>query len=131
MVKDIRWRYLIFHLHTPSNPRIESIKNALKKHLRSFLGVQGLSRAPFKLIMYDEHNKLGIIRCPHNAVTIIRAALALLDSIDGESASIHIAKSTGTLKKARILTKEIAEKLKSYWSELEVGMKKPSQATES
>jgi len=131
MVKDVRWRYLIFHLHTPSNPKTENVKNTLKRHLRSFLGIYGLSRAPLKFMMYDEVNKLGIIRCPHNTVVTIRAALALLNNVDGQSASIHIAKSTGTLRKARALVKEIAEKLKSYWSELEVGMKKPSQATES
>ncbi|MHC1600759.1 MAG: Rpp14/Pop5 family protein [Candidatus Nezhaarchaeales archaeon] len=131
MVKDVRWRYLIFHLHTPSNPKPENIKSTLKKHLRTFLGIHGLSKSPFKLMIYDEQNKLGIIRCPHTSVIAMRAALALLNNIDGEPSSIHIVKSTGTFKKARTLAKEIAEKLKSHWGELEMGMKKPSQATES
>lgn len=130
MVRRIRWRYLIFHVHTPSNPKLEDVVNAMKKYLRAFLGIQGLSDVFFKLIMYDDNNKLGIIKCPHFSVMRIRAALALMRSINGMPSSMHIVRSTGTLKKAKALVNEISERLKSHWRELEVGMKKPSQATE-
>ncbi|MEM0232950.1 MAG: Rpp14/Pop5 family protein [Candidatus Nezhaarchaeales archaeon] len=131
MVKEVRWRYIIFHLHSPLSLKVEELNNVLKKHLRSFLGSYGLSKNPFKLIMYDEKSKLGILRCPHKSLEVISLGLALLSSIGGVSSAIHVARVTGTLKKARSITLELAEKLKSYWEELEVGMKKPSQATET
>ncbi|MDH5815772.1 MAG: Rpp14/Pop5 family protein [Candidatus Nezhaarchaeota archaeon] len=131
MVKEVRWRYIVFHLHSPLSPKVEELDSVLRKHIKSFLGSYGLSKNPFKLIMYDEKSKLGILRCPHKSLEVIRLALALLHSIGGMPSAIHVAKVSGTLKKARSITLELAEKLKSYWEELEAGMKKPSQATET
>ncbi len=95
-----------------------------------FLGTLGMAKHSIMIMSYDEMQKLGVIRCSHDAVTLIRAALALLNNVNGEPASLHIMKSTGTFKKAKFLLKELSEKLKSHWSELEAGMKRPSQATE-
>ena len=131
MVREVRWRYLIFHVHSPLNLKSEDLKTALKKHMKSFLGVYGLSRNTFKLMTYDEENKLGILKCAQQSLEVIRAALALLSTINGEPSAIHVMKVSGTYKKARLRAFRLAERLKSHWAELEAGMKKPSQATEA
>jgi RNase P/RNase MRP subunit POP5 len=131
MVKEVRWRYVIFHVHSPLSLKSEDLRAALKKHMRVFLGIYGLSRNLFKLMAYDEENKLGILKCAHESLEVIRAALALLSTIDGKPSAIHVMKVSGTYKKAKLRVTRLAEKLKSHWAELEAGMKKPSQATEA
>lgn len=131
MVKEVRWRYVIFHVHSPLILKLEDLKAALKRHMRAFLGTYGLSRSSFKLMTYDEESKLGILRCSHDSLETIRVALALLSTINGEPSSIHVMKVVGTYRKAKSRATQLAEKLKSYWAELEAGMKKPSQATEA
>ncbi|MCC6042072.1 MAG: Rpp14/Pop5 family protein [Candidatus Verstraetearchaeota archaeon] len=131
MVKEVRWRYVIFHVHSPLSLASEDLRAALRRHMKAFLGTYGLSRNPFKLMDYDEENKLGILKCAHESLEVIRAALALLSAINGEPSAIHVMKVSGTYKKAKSRAARLAEKLKSYWTELEAGMKKPSQATEA
>jgi len=131
MVKEVRWRYLIFHVHSPLSLKTEDLKVALKNHLRTFLGTYGLSKNPFRLMAYDEESKLGILKCPHRSLEVIKVALALLSTINGEPSAIHVVKVSGTLKKAKSKASQLAEKLKFRWNELEAGMKKPSQATEA
>jgi len=131
MVKEVRWRYVIFHVHSPLNLRVEDLRVTLKKHMRSFLGTYGLSKNPLKLMAYDEVNKVGILKCPHMSLEIIRAALALLSTINDEPLAIHVMKVSGTYKKAKLIASQLARKLKFHWAELEAGMKKPSQATEA
>ncbi|MEM4576757.1 MAG: Rpp14/Pop5 family protein [Candidatus Nezhaarchaeales archaeon] len=131
MVKEVRWRYLIIHIHSPLNLKGEDLSDILRKHFRSFLGIYGLSKHPFKIVAYNELSKIGILKCPHNSLTMIRAAIALLSSTRDGPLAAHVVRVSGTLKKARSIANRFAEKLKSYLEELESGMKKPSQATET
>jgi RNase P/RNase MRP subunit POP5 len=131
MVKEVRWRYVIFHVHSPLNLKVEDLRVTLKKHMRSFLGTYGLSKNPFKLMAYDEENKIGILKCSHTSLDIIRAALALLSAINDEPSAIHVMKVSGTYKNAKSIASRLTKKLKSYRAELEAGMKRPSQATEA
>ncbi|MDI9619931.1 MAG: Rpp14/Pop5 family protein [Candidatus Nezhaarchaeota archaeon] len=130
MVKRIRWRYLVLHVHAPLDLEARDLERSLRGHIRMFLGVYGLSRCPFKLVAYDREGKIGIVRCPHDSVEALRAALAFLSDIGGVPSSLHVVKSSGTIKKARKVVEGYVEKLKSHWALLELGMKKPSQATE-
>ncbi len=131
MVKEVRWRYVIFHVHSPLDLKAEDLRAALKKHMRSFLGIYGLSKTPLNLMAYDEESKLGILRCAHVSLEIVRAALALFSAADDKPLAFHVMKVSGTYRKARSMASRLAEKLKSHWAELEAGMKKPSQATEA
>ena len=129
-MKRVRWRYIIFHLHTTGSPSLEDVKKALKRSFRCLFGVYGLSLCQLKVISYDETSKLGVLKCPHKGVPMVRASIALLSDIAGNPSSIHVVAISGTLKRAMMRLNFASEKLKSHWREVEEGMKKPSQATE-
>lgn len=75
--------------------------DAFEQQLSLLFGVKGLSKADLRLIEYKPENMNGILRCSHNQLTQVRAALAHLTEIGGAPATIRVNRVSGTIKALR------------------------------
>jgi RNase P/RNase MRP subunit POP5 len=95
-------RYLHFEV-VCSEASEEEAKQALYAGLLAFLGEQGVALANPKLIKYDAKTRRGILRCRRDALEAVRAAVALISSVDAKRARIDVINVSGSIKKARAL----------------------------
>ena len=99
-LRKIRRRYLALKIEGVKTNARTFEKTILNSILRLF-GEYGLSKMHLNLIEFDSESNFAILRCRHNTLCMVRAAIAAIKSIDGESASIHVLGISGTLKSAR------------------------------
>jgi len=113
MVKEKRNRYVIFRIM--SSEKLDLNKYQLLKIIFSSVlklyGEVGASFIHINLIEYDANLQKGIIKCNHNALVMLRAALCIIHEINGKQAFFHIIKVTGTLKKAREILNSLPKSL--------------------
>jgi RNase P/RNase MRP subunit POP5 len=97
-VRSIKRRYLKFFLTSDLEIKSSSFLKAIQNSLIRLFGVKGLLDSNLKLITYDEKNGVGIIRCNHTSTRLVRAAIAMITHIESTPISIHVMKSSGTIK---------------------------------
>ena len=93
-------RYLVFRVLSEQVPAGEAVLEAITDSIDTLFGEFGLSRLHFIPIFYDEKKGEGIIRCDHEDVLDLRAAIAFIDQVESKPASIIISGVSGTLKAA-------------------------------
>jgi ribonuclease P/MRP protein subunit POP5 len=99
-----RRRYLVFELMSER----EIDKWALLKEIRdsvfSLYGDVGVSESKIRLMEYTKREGtdrgMGILRCAHDKVEEVRAALACIHSANEASLSIRVIGTSGTIKGA-------------------------------
>jgi ribonuclease P/MRP protein subunit POP5 len=98
-----RRRYLVFELMSER----EIDKWALLKEIRdsvfSLYGDVGVSESKIRLMEYtreDTDRGMGILRCAHDKVEEVRAALACIHSANEARLSIRVIGTSGTIKGA-------------------------------
>lgn len=96
-----RHRYLAVQLQGAKLlPPESAFRSAIWNTLNSLYGELGVSRIGFWLITYNQQSKSAIIRCQHDQVRPLRAALATLTRIDSTPLFFHVVGITGTIRKA-------------------------------
>ena len=103
-----RRRYLAVRLHTDGKLPSESIfRNAIWHQLQELYGELGVSRIGFWVLAYHLRESVAILRCQHDQVRPLRAALAAITEISSTSLIIEVVGISGTLRKAVSLLPEI------------------------
>ncbi|MBN2336217.1 Rpp14/Pop5 family protein [Candidatus Bathyarchaeota archaeon] len=105
-VRNVRRRYLDICVRCDSDIAEHDLFEAILKEIRFLYGVKGDSEANFRMIEYSPEESHGIIRCSHNRLTEMRAAVAHVTEINGLPASIQVVAVSGTiksLKKKRVI----------------------------
>jgi len=93
-------RYLIFLVKSPLTHSKSEINKAIKRGLKRTFGEKYLALSGVELVEYDEKKNIGVLRCYHNYLELVRASLALVTNIGGSPAALYVLKATGTRKKA-------------------------------
>ncbi|MCW4049676.1 MAG: Rpp14/Pop5 family protein [Candidatus Bathyarchaeota archaeon] len=100
-VRNVRRRYLAIRVHSESSVSEEDLLDAINQKIHYLYGVKGASEINLKMIEYSPEEKHGILRCSHNRLTEMRAALAHITSINNIESSIHVIRVSGTIKTLR------------------------------
>lgn len=97
-----RRRYLLFELLSEREIDKRAFVQELLGSIYSLYGDLGMSKIKVRLIMYraSEERAVGILRCAHDKVEEIRAALACIHSITGTRVGIRVIKTSGTIRGA-------------------------------
>jgi RNase P/RNase MRP subunit POP5 len=96
-----RRRYLAVRLHADGSlPSESSFRNAIWHQLQELYGEFGVSRIGFWVVAYHPSESAAVLRCQHDQVRLLRAALATLTTIDTRSLIIQVVGLSGTLRKA-------------------------------
>ncbi len=102
MVRTVRRRYLLFQTYPESSRfRENAIYRAVQSSLLYLVGAYGLSLANLSLRVYDEGGCIGILRCSHKYVDMVKAALVYITEIEGKPASFRVIRTSGTIKSLR------------------------------
>lgn len=96
-------RYIIFEVVSDEKIKYDDMINAIWSSMLNFLGELSVSTAKMWLIksLYDEGNQRGVIKCGHDYVEHIRAALSLIQVIGETNVIVKVLGVTGTIKSAR------------------------------
>jgi RNase P/RNase MRP subunit POP5 len=77
------------------------LMNAIWESIHRLLGELGASQTALSFIEYNELQKRLIIRCSHDAVDLVRAAVAAITVIHKVPTALHVTDISGTLKRLR------------------------------
>ena len=103
-----RQRYLAVRLHADGAlPSESNFRNAIWHQLQELYGEFGVSRIGFWLVAYHPQECCAILRCQHDEVRSLRAALATVTQIASTSLIIEVIGISGTLRKVVTLLPEI------------------------
>ena len=100
-VRRSRRRYLAIYIEgaRPSGPG--ELEELIFSSLLRLFGEVGASKALFKVIDYDGEEGLAIIRCGHEHMGLLRAALAAITDVRGSPTALHVIDVSGTSKALR------------------------------
>lgn len=93
-------RYLLYQLHAQATTGTSAGKQ-LERRLNATLGVFDAAAAGLLTITYDGHKKRGIIKTSNDAAGKVRAAMLLIDELDGQPLMAQPLLTTGILQKAK------------------------------
>jgi ribonuclease P/MRP protein subunit POP5 len=95
-----RQRYVLYEVistHAIDN----DISDALLHRLSEILGIFGMADAGVLSVSYDSKTKTGILRCNHDQVVRVKAALTMVTHIGKTPVIIRIRGVSGVLAKAK------------------------------
>lgn len=94
----MRRRYLALKIdcEEPLEPR--AVSDAVWSAVLRLFGEVGAGQAGLYLVKYDEKKHYVILRCSHNALPMVRAAIASITKVDDKPAAIHVLRVSGTLR---------------------------------
>lgn len=99
----IRERYIVFSIMPKEKFSLEDVVKTIWSSLLQLFGEAGTSQfhvwIPSNL--YNDKQGIGIIRCSHDHVQDVRAALALVKKIEDTPVLIRTLGVTGTIKAAK------------------------------
>ena len=99
-----RKRYILFKIYPESlELNYSQVEKVILDSLLRYMGEQMLSRASVWIMKenYVPEVNMGVIRCRHDYVSHIIAALSLVNSIDGNRARIDVLSLSGSIKKIK------------------------------
>ncbi len=99
----LKKRYIVFRVFSENKIEFDQIYHAFFSSIMEFSGElnTGLSRIWVMKDTWDEEKQMGIIRCSHTAVEIVRTSLALINRIGDSKVAIRIYGVSGTLEGAK------------------------------
>lgn len=86
-----------------SPPPEDKFREAIWHQLQQLYGELGVSRIGFWVMSYHPELLFSIIRCQHNQVRELRAALATITRIGRIPLLLHVQGISGTIRKAKTL----------------------------
>jgi ribonuclease P/MRP protein subunit POP5 len=98
-----RRRYMAFQVVTKTEIPPSDIAGAIWHSILNLLGELGTAQAEVWLVksVYDEKNRMGLVRCSHTAVEHVRTALALVSRIGDAPVTIKVIGISGTISAAK------------------------------
>ena len=100
-IRRSRRRYLAVYIEGARPSGQDELEELIYSSLLRLFGEIGASKAFFKIISYDEGGGIAIIRCGHECLGLIRAALAAITDIGGRPTALHVIDVSGTSKALR------------------------------
>jgi ribonuclease P/MRP protein subunit POP5 len=99
----LKKRYIVYQVISENKIEFSDIVNAIWNSLLSFAGElnASLSRIWIMKDTWDEEKQIGIIKCAHTAVELVRASLILINRIGESRVLIRILGVSGTIKAAK------------------------------
>lgn len=96
-------RYIAYEIVSESPVQYKEFVSAVWSSALSFMGEMGASEAKVWFIhnLYDQETQRGLLKCTHDSVEKIRAALSLITIVSESRAIIKILGVTGTIKSAK------------------------------
>ncbi len=79
----------------------KNLYNAIWDSILRLFGEYGASQTDLRLIEYDPENGRAVLRCSHEALPLVKAAIPCVTQIGSRPAAIHIQLISGTLKSLR------------------------------
>ncbi|MFW9986820.1 MAG: Rpp14/Pop5 family protein [Candidatus Odinarchaeota archaeon] len=96
-----RKRYLAVQLYSKGElPTESNFRNTIWQQLQELYGELGVSRIGFWLIAYHLDSQTAILRCQHDQVRPLRAALATIQSSNSTPLIFQVVGISGTIRKA-------------------------------
>ena len=99
-LEPIRRRYLAFKVEGETVKR-RDLEEAIKGSVERLYGLNGLWKLEPTLIEFDEHQRIGIVRCNHRWLPWMRAALTAITEVEGSQVALYVLGVSGTLKALR------------------------------
>lgn len=93
-------RYLSFEIISDSSCSVEDVSKAVNDSCLSFLGTLEAGKAGILFLSDKYSNNIGVLKTGHKYVDKVRAALALIKTIDNKDVIVRTRVVSGTLKKA-------------------------------
>ena len=83
-----------------SNESLDSreVIDAVWSAVSKLYGEHGASRTGLMLISYDAQERLAVVRTVHDAVGMVRAAIASITRIQDKQVALHVLRVSGTIK---------------------------------
>jgi ribonuclease P/MRP protein subunit POP5 len=95
-----RQRYVVYEVIT-AQPAGHDISDTLLQSLASTLGVFGMAKAGVLSISYDVKTQTGILRCDHDHVLNVRAALLMATHLGRQQVLVRTLGVSGVLGKCK------------------------------
>jgi len=105
----VRRRYIAVKIDSDQAPKKEDVYGTIWNSLLRLFGEYGASQTDLRLIEYDSENRQAVLRCFHDALPLVKAAIPCVTRIGGRTASIHIQLVSGTIKSLKRKLAEHAE----------------------
>jgi len=118
-----RQRYVVYHI-TTAHPMGLDISESLLQRLSDILGVFGMADAGILSVSYDKETQTGLLRCNHDQVARVRAALLMVTHLGRTQVAIRTRGVSGVLKKAKRFMPEQSRKTSK---ETTKGLRKPQR----
>jgi len=100
-VRKYKRRYLALKLEGSLPQRASELEELVLNAIIELFGEDGAANARLKLIEYDASRGVGILRCSHRHMALVRAALAAITERGGEPLAVHVVDVSGTLRALR------------------------------
>ncbi len=100
-MKRIKRRYLALQVDSEEVPSRKDFMDAVWSAVVKLYGEYGASQTSLALIDYDVEKKMAVIRTSLATVDLVRASLALITSVTGREAAVHVLAVSGTIKALR------------------------------
>jgi ribonuclease P/MRP protein subunit POP5 len=96
-------RYIAFEVIADKELDFQDLSNAIWNSALNFLGEKGVAESRMWVIknIYKHEKKLGLIRCAHNHVEPVRAALAFVQAVNNQPVIVKVIGISGTIKAAK------------------------------
>jgi len=99
-----RRRYIAYQVISEEKFIFQDLINSIWHSLLNLLGELGASEAEIWIArdIYDEKRQIGIIRCSHDKVEHVRAALALMERIGDTRVAVKVLGISGSIKATKL-----------------------------
>lgn len=100
-MKQVRRRYLAVRTESVQSLDEKAVWNTIWDMVYQLFGEFGASQTALIMLEYDCKSKILILRCSHNALDLVKAAITSVTKIGCEPAALYVFGVSGTLKSLR------------------------------
>lgn len=97
-MKRIKRRYLALQLDSDGLPSRKQFMEAVWGAVTKLYGEHGASLTSLALVDYDLERKTAVLRTSLATLDLVRTSLALINSVAGSEAAVHVMAISGTIK---------------------------------
>jgi RNase P/RNase MRP subunit POP5 len=98
LTRIVRRRYLALKVDCDQPLESLVLSDAIWSAVLRLFGEVGASQAGLYLVRFDEKTRVGVLRCSHLSLPVVRAAVASITRIGDAKAAVHVLRVAGTLK---------------------------------
>jgi len=98
LLKRVRRRYLAIAIESDGSFGSSEFMEVVWGAVLKLYGECGASRAGLSLIDFDIEKKSAVLRTGHNALEMVRAALASITKLGSRPMAVHVLAVSGTIK---------------------------------